>query len=197
MNRLIGRRLPIVAFVCLVASVSIVGMSITVRADTETATIQPMSYYALFFQMDEGVGLKFTVTSTVPIYVAVLDTTNYNSYSSTGTITTSLFLTSTAVTSAASTVAAPTTGRYYLVMENSASAQAASVTVDYSFEGTGVSLSGLAIVGVIGAVAAVVVVIVVLMLKKKRGAGPLAQQPVQPMDTTQWQPPTPPPPTPP
>jgi hypothetical protein len=194
MGRWIERQGLIVFIACVVASASMIGISARVHADTENETVQPDMFLALFYEMDKGVTLKFSITSSVPIYIYVLDTTNYNSYSSSGTIPSALYRTISPVSSAESSVEAPATGRYYLIMENSASTQTASVTIDYSFEGTGLSLTGLGYAMIIGGIVGIVAFAVVgAMVLKRRKSKQQGQLPGQRDPGQQWQPPMPPP----
>jgi flagellar basal body-associated protein FliL len=186
-----SRRLTsVVVLLTAVVIASMTILSAGAAAERETATIQPGTFLALYFEMDEGAELEFTVTSSVAIYVAVLDEDNYQLYSAGDIIPSFLFLTNFPDTSVSETVEAPEDGRYYLLMENSASPSAASVTVDYEFHGTGSLLLSL----VVGAVVAVVVAVVVGMIMKKRKAQPQApaETPIAPAQDELTGPPSPP-----
>jgi hypothetical protein len=157
MDRSISGVISSAACVVLVALVFMLGSSTTACAETETATVHPGMFFALFFELSEGVELEFNMTSTVAVYVGVLDSTNYDSYSSTGDYTSTLFVTSSAVYQAEATVEAPADGRYYLIVENSVSSSSASVTIEYEFKGTGFSISGLALAMIVGGVAGAII----------------------------------------
>jgi len=185
MGSLSGKRGSIVFVACLVALASAIGTSANVQADTETETVLPGMYLALFYEMDKGVTINFNVSSTVPIYVYFLDKTNYDSYSALGTIPSALFRTLAPVATAESSVEAPADGRYYLIMENpSTASQTASVTIEYSFGGTGLSLIGLLIVLAIGVIIGLVVLIIILK-RRKTGQQPGQQYPPPPMPPPQ------------
>lgn len=188
MGFLLGRRGLIVTIACVVALASALGASARAQADTETETVLPGMYLALFYAMDDGVTLDFNVTSNVPVYVYVLDKANYDSYSVLGTIPSALYRTLSPVTVADSSVEAPADGKYYLIIENSASTQTASVTIEYSFGGTGMS-AGVLIAIMVAAIIVIVVVVAIVMVRKKKQQ---AQPPVQQMGQ-QYPPPMPPP----
>ncbi len=148
-----------------------------VVAESDSTIIPADGFYAIVFEMSEGVELEFNVTSDVAIYIAVLDDDTYQAYAAGGTVSTWLYITTSAVTTAEANVEAPEDGEYYLLMENSESSSPASVTVDYEFHGTGISLGGLAyamiIGGVVGAVVAAVVAAAIMKKRKARKNEPV------------------------
>ena len=176
-----------------IAMAMMAGASVNTSAETETATVQPGMYFALFFDLKEGNVLEFEVTSTVAVYVGILDSTNFNSYSSTGDFSSTLFVTSAAETQTEGSVEAPSDGRYYFIVENSVSSSAASVTIDYEVTGDGLALSGLAIAIIVGGVAgAVGGGIAGVIIHRRRKAKTAAPEPGEQAEGDQEAPPVPP-----
>ncbi len=171
------RTLPAVAMLTAVMIASMTVLSTGAAADRETATIQSGTYLALYFDIDEGAEFEFTVTSTVEIYVAMLDDDNYQLYAAGADINAFLFLTNSPVTSVSSTVEVPEDGRYYLVIENSESQSAASVTIDYELHGSIIPLLLLVIVIVIGGVVGGIV-----MMRRNKAKAAAQQQPAPRQD---------------
>jgi len=163
------RRICSVALLVIaVVSASMTVLPGSVAADRETATIQPGTFVALYFEMDKGVGLEFTVTSNVAILVAVLDEDDYQSYSDGEAVSSPLLVTSAPVTSVSATVEAPEDGMYYIIMQNEDPA-AASVTVDYELHAGNELLYTLIIGGVVGAVVGLIIAMVVKRRKSQSG----------------------------
>lgn len=170
----LSKRCAIVAVFSIIVVLALaVGLPVNSTAETETSTILPGMYLALLFDLNEGNELQFEITSTVAVYVGVLDTTNYNSYSTSGDFSSTLFVTSSASTEIQGDIEAPSDGRYYLIVENTASSSSAFVTIEYDIKGDG-TLSGLAgaviMGGIAGAIGAAIGGAIVYRRRKARSA---------------------------
>ena len=186
-RRVSGAALSIVVVMALMA-----GLPVNSAAETETSTIQPGMYLALFFDLNEGNELQFEITSTVVVYVGVLDSANYNTYSTSGDFSSTLFITSSASTDIQGDIEAPSDGRYYLIVENTASSSSAFVTIEYVVKGDG-TLSGLASAVIIGGIAgAVGAAIGGAIVYRKRKAQSRAVPPDHPTEGSGETPPSPP-----
>lgn len=190
-RRTFGATLSIVIAAALMA-----GLSSHSSAETETATIQPGMYLALFFDLYEGNDLQFEVTSNVGVYVGVLDSANYNSYSTSGDFSSTLYISPSASTKIEGSVEVPSDGRYYLIVENSASSLAASVTVDYDVKGDGITLSGLASAAIVGGIIGAAAAVAGAMVYRRRRAKSKEVPPAQQTERIQEMPPMPPSPPP-
>ena len=145
--RVFGAALSTVIALALTA-----GLPINSAAETKTANIQPDMYLALLFDLNEGNELQFEIASTVAVYVCVLDSANYHDYSTWGDFSSTLFVTTSALAEIEGSIEAPSDGRYYLIVENTASSSPASVIIEYDVKGAG-TLSGLADAAILGAIA--------------------------------------------
>ncbi len=163
------RRICSVALLVIaIVSASMASLPDSVAADRETATIQPGTFLALYFEMDKGVGLEFTVTSNVAILVAVLNEDDHQLYSDGEAVSAPLLVTSAPATYVTATVEAPVDGMYYVIVQNTDPA-AASVVIDYEIHAGNGLLYTLIAGGLIGAAVGLVIAMVVKRRKSQSG----------------------------